>query len=130
MHCLYPSIHEREERMTDTTSKSVPTTAIALCTLSGVLVAIQIGVFAQWATAFDAADNQPDRVNYFLAHLPFSLGRLGTTKLTLLSTALGATGLSAALVATRKMVGRRRFLSLGMAIANGLLIVWYGFTLM
>ncbi|CAN5648691.1 hypothetical protein BH23GEM9_BH23GEM9_32960 [soil metagenome] len=116
--------------MTYATGRPFSTMAIALCALSGVIVAIQIGVFAQWSTAFDSAGNQADRVLYFLTHLPLGLGRMGTTNLTLLSAAVGAIGLVAALVAARGMVGWIRFLSIGLAVTNGLMILWYGFTML
>jgi hypothetical protein len=102
----------------------------ALCGISAALVAMQIGVVAQWSTAFAAASNQAGRVLYFLTHLPLGLGGLGVTNLTLLCIAAGAAGLVAAVVASRRLAGSWRALSVVLGSANGLLVVWYGFTLM
>ncbi len=103
---------------------------IALCGASVVLLAIQLWIVTQWAVAFSAATSQEERLRYFLTHLPLGLGGLGTANLTWLSAAVGTAGLVAAAVAVRRLRGVGQVLSVGLAGANAVLVLWYLFTMM
>jgi len=110
--------------------RSSPISAFALCGASAALLAIQLWIVAQWAGAFSAVSVQEERVRYFLTHLPLGLGGLGAANLTWLSAAVGMAGVLAAVVAARRLRGAGHVLSVGLAGANAVLVLWYLFTMM
>jgi hypothetical protein len=116
--------------MTTQPVKASPISALTLCGVSVVLLAIALWMEAQWWVACSAATSQEERVRYFLTHLPLGLGGLGAANLTWLSAAAATVGLVAAAVAARRLRGVGHVLSVGLAWANGLLAFWYLFTLM
>ena len=116
--------------MTNPMVRASPSSARALCSMSVVLLAIQLWTIAQWSAAFSAAPTQDARVRDFLTHLPLGLGRLGATNMTALSAAVGRVGLVAAVVAARSLHGAERALGIGLAAANALLVLWYVFTML
>ncbi|MBA2292691.1 MAG: hypothetical protein H0W15_09575 [Gemmatimonadales bacterium] len=110
--------------------RALPAAAYALGGVSGLLLALQIWTIALWSAAFAAASTQGERVDYYLAHFPLGLGRLGASNLTWLSAGVGTVGFVAAVVAARRLTGAGRALSIGLAVANAVLVLWYGFTMM
>jgi hypothetical protein len=109
---------------------AAPTQALAWCLLSATLFAFQLSIMAHWATAFHAGSSQAERVSYFLGHLPLGLGTLGVTNLTMLCITVGVAGVIAAFAAHRLIPRAQRVLSVILAAGNGILVFWYGFTLM
>ena len=110
--------------------RASPISAFALCGASAALLAIQLWIVAQWAAAFSAVTGQEERVRYFLTHLPLGLGGLGAANLTWLSATVGMAGVSAAVVAARRLRGAGHVLSVGLAGGNAVLVLWYLFTMM
>ena len=97
---------------------------------SALLLAIQLWIIGQWAAAYSAATSQDERVRHFLAELPLGLGRLGAANLTWLGVAVGSVGLLAALAAARGSRGVGRGLGIGLAGANGVVVLWSLFTML
>ena len=116
--------------MTDPNVSAAPRTAYALFGVSAALLAFQLWIVALWRIAFNTSYNQGERVQYYLAHLPFGLGRYGTFNVTWVSAGVGLVALITALVAARSLRDPWRPLAFTLAGANALLILWYLFTLM
>ena len=116
--------------MTDPTGRVSPTTAYVLGGLSALLLAFQLWIVAQWWAVIDEGSTQAELVARFHARLPFGMGALSTTSVTLLAAGAGAVGVAAALAAARGSSGALRALCRGLGAANALLVLWYLFTLM
>lgn len=111
-------------------SNRPPGTTLALCGASALVLAFQIWVIAQWSAAFSAGGTQAERVAYFHAELPAGLGNLSTSGFTWLCAGLGIGAVVAAVVASRRSSGGLRALSVVLAGVNGMLVLWYLFTMM
>ena len=116
--------------MTDSVGPTSRTLPYCLLGASAILLTLQVWHFAQWKSAFEMRHTQGERVSYYLEHLPFGLGGLGTTNLTLLSAAVGAVACAIAFLGGRHHVGPVRATSIGLVALNALLVLWYLFTLM
>lgn len=110
--------------------RAVSTSGYAFCGLSVLLLACQIWLIGVWLAAVAASSTQSERVGYFLAHLPVALGRLGAFDVTALSVTIGTVGAVAGVLAVRLLRDAGRRWSIGLAVANGVLVLWYLFTMM
>jgi hypothetical protein len=99
-----------------------------LIAVSALLLAAQLWIVAQWAVA--ASGGSATAVADFRRRLPGALSDLGVGTVTWLCVLLAVSAATAAFVAQSNALGARRMLARGLLATNGLLLVWYAFTMM
>ena len=99
-----------------------------LSAVSALLLAAQLWIVGRWAAA--VSERAGTAVSDFRSPFPGALAPLGAGTVTGLCVILAMVGASAALVAQSNALGHRRLLPRGLLAANGLLAVWYAFTLL
>ena len=99
-----------------------------LSAVSALLVTAQLWVVGQWVVA--ASGGSATAAADFRRHLPGALGQLGVGAVTWLCVILALVAASAAFVAQSNALGARRMLARGLLATNGLLLLWYVFTMM
>ena len=99
-----------------------------LSAVSAALLAAQLWIVGQWVLA--ASGGSATAVADFRRRLPGALGERGVGTVTWLCVILAVIAASAAFVAQSNALGARRMLARGLLATNGLLLVWYVFTMM
>ena len=110
------------------TTRSSTRIVWGLIVVSALLFAAQLWIVVQWAVA--ASGGNATAVADFRGRLPGALSDLGVGAVTWFCVLLAAIAATAAFVAQSNALGARRTLSRALLAANGLLLIWYAFTMM